>query len=33
MSLSGQDIRNILRGSPVCLLIVYGIVLIYRFVL
>lgn len=31
MSLSGQDIRNILRGSPVCLLIVYGIVLIYRF--
>ena len=33
MSLSGQDISNILRGSPVCLLIVYGIVLIYRFVM
>lgn len=33
MSLSNQDIRNILRGSPVCLLIVYVIVLIYRFVM
>ena len=33
MSLSSQDIRNILRGSPVCLLIVYGIVLIYRFIM